>query len=271
MSDVRIRTADRRLRKLLGPAAAALALPLCLALGAAAVQAQDASGEPGPEAAAGIDGTWVVDTSMTGFEEDLRSGSWVGFRVAEVLNPGGAVDAIGRTPLVSGQLEATGSVIENAVIEADLTGIVSDRPRREDAIQRSLGTSEFPTASFVSTAPVDLGSVPADNEPFSATVPGEMTIRDVTQAVELELMGQRVGDLVVVVGTLPVDFTSYRVTMPTAPIVVSVEGSGDLEWQLFLRREAEPATAADEGGAATVDEAVDTAADAPTASPGGEG
>ena len=62
------------------------------------------------------------------------------------------------------------------------------------------------------------------------------TIRDASQDVTLELDGQRVGDVVVVVGTLPVDFSSFGVTMPTAPIVVSVEDSGDLEWQLFLTR-----------------------------------
>ena len=67
-------------------------------------------------------------------------------------------------------------------------------------------------------------------------MPGTLTIRDVSQDVTLELDGQRVGDVVVVVGTLPVDFTSFGVTMPTAPIVVSVEDDGDLEWQLFLRR-----------------------------------
>ncbi len=59
--------------------------------------------------------------------------------------------------------------------------------------------------------------------------------------MDIPLTGQRVGDVVVVVGTLPVDFTSFDVTMPTAPVVLSVEDTGDLEWQLFFRREAEPA------------------------------
>jgi hypothetical protein len=49
----------------------------------------------------------------------------------------------------------------------------------------------------------------------------------------------------VVVGTLPIDFTSFGVTMPTAPIVVSVEDNGSLEWQLFFTRTA----SADDGAA----------------------
>lgn len=230
VNKVKVRTAEQPLRSLLFPSAA-LVLGAALVVGTGVVQAQDEATSTG-----GIDGVWTVDTSIGDFAD--FSSSWVGFRVAEVLNPGGEVEAVGRTPLVSGQLEASGSVIESAIIEADLTAIASDRSRRDPAIQRALGTAEFPSATFTSTDPVDLGAVPADNEPFSATVPGSLTIRDVSQDVTLELDGQRVGDVVVVVGTLPVDFTSFGVTMPTAPIVVSVEGSGDLEWQLFLTRGA---------------------------------
>ncbi len=256
MSKVNVRTAEQPLRKLFLPAAA-LALGAAFVVGSGPLYAQDEA------AADGIDGTWSVDTSIEGFADDLTTGTWVGFRVAEVLSPGGDVQAIGRTPLVSGQLVASGSVIESALIEADLTGIVSDRPRREDAIQRSLGTNEFPTATFESTEPVDLGAVPIDGEPFSASLPGTITIRDVSQDVTLEMDGQRVGDRVVVVGTLPVDFTSFDVTMPTAPIVVSVEDSGDLEWQLFLSRDAEMTD--DMTAEASDDAAADDTADDDTA------
>jgi polyisoprenoid-binding protein YceI len=222
-----VRSADQPLRKLLLPAA--IGLSAAFVVGAAgAVQAQDEAADES------IDGTWTIDTSIGSFDD--FSSSWVGFRVAEVLNPGGEVDAVGRTPAVSGQLEASGTVIESALIDVDLTTITSDRPRRDGAIQRSLGTGEFPTATFEFSEPVDLGAVPVEGEPFSASVPGTITIRDVTQDVEFELLGQRAGDVVVVVGSLPVDFTSFGVTMPTAPIVVSVEDSGDLEWQLFLTR-----------------------------------
>jgi polyisoprenoid-binding protein YceI len=235
VSKVRVHSLERP-RSLRMVPLAALSLGAALVLGATNAYAQ-AADEP---AAGGIDGFWAVDTEIGDFEE--FTSSWVGFRVNEVLNPGGEVQAVGRTPVVSGQLEAAGTVIESAVIEADLTAIISDRPRRDDAIQRALGTDEFPVARFTSSAPVDLGAIPVEGEPFTASVPGSITIRDVSQDVTLELTGQRVGDVVVVVGALPVDFTSFGVTMPTAPIVVSVEDSGDLEWQLFLTRAADPAT-----------------------------
>ncbi len=240
MSMVRVRTAEARVRPVVSPLhrlllpAAAFSLGAALLVGVSGTTyAQDAEA-----ADEGIDGTWVLDASIGSFD-DFTS-SWVGFRVNEVLSPGGEVEAVGRTPAVSGQLEVSGTVIESAVIEADLTAITSDRSRRDPAIQRALGTGDFPTATFTSTEAVDLGAVPGE-EPFSASLPGSLTIRDVSQDVTLDLDGQRVGDTVVVVGALPLDFTSYDVTMPTAPIVVSVENEGDLEWQLYFTRQTDMA------------------------------
>jgi polyisoprenoid-binding protein YceI len=174
--------------------------------------------------------------------------------VAEVLQGLGDVYAVGRTPVVSGSLEADGVTIQSARIEVDLTTVTSDQPRRDPAIQRALDTVTFPTAVLETREPVALDAIPVDGEPFTASVPGTLTIRGISQDVDIELNGQRVGDVVVVVGTLPVDFTTFDVTMPTAPVVLSVEDTGDLEWQLFFRRQAAPA-----------------ASNAPPASPAPEG
>jgi len=70
-------------RLFLRSAAAALGAALVLGV-AGATSAQDEAAADG-----GIDGTWLVDTSYGTFAEDLTSGSWAGFRVNEVLNPGG--------------------------------------------------------------------------------------------------------------------------------------------------------------------------------------
>jgi polyisoprenoid-binding protein YceI len=231
----------RRLKALL---VAVLALA-AIAAGGALVQAQDASPALSPAAEAGIDGTWTIDTEIGDFSD--YSSSWVGFRVAEELQGLGNVEAVGRTPVVSGSLLAAGTSIDAATIEVDLTTITSDQPRRDPAIQRALDTVTYPTATIASRGPADLGALPAEGEPFSATLPATLTIRGISQDVDVPLTGQRVGDVVVVVGTLPIDFTAFDVTMPTAPVVLSVEDTGSLEWQLFLRRTADD----DAAGAAT--------------------
>ena len=253
MSKVRVRSveAPRPMPWLL---LAAFALALAATIGITGVAwAQDAE-EPAESAAAeepteddggndagGIDGTWAVNTGIGSFEGtdelDPFSGTWVGFRVAEVLRNIGDAEAVGRTPDVSGELVATGSTIESAIIEVDLTGIRSDQSRRDPWIQDALDTSSFPAATFESSGPVDLGAVPVDGEPFVATVPGALTIRGVSQDVELEMQGQRVGDVVLVVGELPIDFTEFDVTMPVLGPVVSVEDTGSLEWQIFLEHQ----------------------------------
>ena len=236
---------------------AALVMAASSVLGAAAVYAQDeetAAESPAAEkatadaaapdeatAAGGIDGSWSVDTEIGSFEGtdelDPFTGSWVGFSVNEVLERIGETRAIGRTPAVTGSLAALGSTIDSVVIEADLTAIRSDKARRDPAIQRALQTTDFPTAKFESSGPVELPSVPVEGEAFTVTVPGTITIHGVGQDVSLDISGQRVGDVVLVVGTLPIDFTSFGVAMPTAPVVVSVEDTGDLEWQLFFRHQ----------------------------------
>ena len=190
---------------------------------------------PDPAPASGTDGRWVVDTSIG--SGDGATNSFVGFRVAEVLQRIGEAEAIGRTPGVEGELALNGAVLESVSIQADLTQIRSDQSRRDPAIQRALQTSEFPAATFVSSGSVDLAAIPADGETIEVSVPGTLTVHGISTEVEVSMSARLVGDVVVVVGTLPVDFTDFGITMPTAPIVVSVEDAGDLEWQLFFRRE----------------------------------
>jgi polyisoprenoid-binding protein YceI len=227
VNKVRVRTADQPLRRLLVPAAV-LSLGAAFVVGSTAVNAQDS-----------IDGTWTVDTSIG----DIREGSstFVGFRVNEVLDPGGDTTAVGRTPDVSGQLDVTGTVIESFVIEADLSTLATDNQFRNGAIQRTLGTDQFPTASFVSTEPVDLGQVPPEGEVFTVSVPGTLTIKGTSQDITVELQAGRGGENVVVVGTWPITFGDFGVSMPSPPIVVSVEDSGLLEWQIFFTSAGEMA------------------------------
>jgi polyisoprenoid-binding protein YceI len=183
----------------------------------------------------GVDGTWTLDTSVGSFGD--YSSAWAGFRVNEVLAQGiGSTTAIGRAPAVSGSLTLDGQTLTAASIEVDLTTITSDRPRRDDAIQRSLETSQYPTATFVLTMPVDLGTVPADGQTVTVTATGDLTIHGVTQSIEFPLQAQLVGDTIAVVGSAPIDFTRFGITMPSAPVVVSVEDHGTLELQLFFTR-----------------------------------
>lgn len=184
----------------------------------------------------GLDGAWSVDTSIGEFRFEDATSSFVGFRIEEELATVGATTAVGRTPVVDGSFSLSGTTISETIIEADMTGIVTNTSRRDRAVQRALDTGAFPTATFTLTAPIDLGSIPAEGESMSALAVGELTIKGVAQPIEIPLEAQLVGDLIVVVGALEITFEDWGVVVPTAPIVASVDDHGILELQLFFTR-----------------------------------
>ncbi len=178
-------------------------------------------------------GTWRVDTTIGEFGIDEASGTFVGFRVKEVLGQGiGSATAVGRTPLVLGIVKIDGTTLIAAEIVADLTGLRTDRSMRDSRVQDALNTGVHPEATFVLAGPVDLG----EGRQVQVPAPGSLTINGVTNKVTVDLAAELIGRILAVVGTADVVFADYDVEAPTAPIVVSVEDHGIIEVQLFLTR-----------------------------------
>jgi len=182
-----------------------------------------------------LDGTWTIDTTVG--DGVLDDGSYVGYRVQEELATIGAKTAVGRTPALSGSFEFNGTSLSSATIEADLGQLTSDDSRRDGAIRRqALETDTFREASFVLTAPVDLGTAPGAGESFTVDATGDLTIHGVTRSVTVPIDGQLIGDTAVVVGRIEILFADYDIEKPTAGIVLSVNDLGEMEFQLFLAR-----------------------------------
>ena len=180
----------------------------------------------------GADGTWVVDPAA-GAE---AGGSAAGFRVAEELATVGATEAVGRTSQVTGSITIAGTTVDAAEFEVDMGSLQTDDARRDGRMRGALATDQFPTASFVLTEPIELGSIPAEGETITVTAVGDLTIKGVTRPVEVTLDAQVVDSTLVVVGNVPVVFADHGVEAPTAAIVVSVADRGTIELQLFLTR-----------------------------------
>jgi polyisoprenoid-binding protein YceI len=204
-----------------------------LAATASAVSEDTSAGSEGA-AAVGIEGIWTVDTGVGSFAFEDSTASYVGFRVDEVLASVGSATAVGRTPTVTGTVVIDGTVLTDATITADVTAMVSDESRREDAIQRSLGTGSNPEATFVLTEPVELGDAAARGEIVAVVAVGELTVNGVTNIVEFPIEAQPVDGLVLVTGSTDVVFADYGVITPTAPAVLSVEDHGIVEFQLWF-------------------------------------
>lgn len=187
-------------------------------------------------AGSAVAGTWQVDTSVGTFDFENSTGTFVGFRVEEELSGIGSTTAVGRTPQVAGTLVIDGTTVTAVDITADMTVLVTNESRRDSRARSALGTSEFPTATFRLTAPLELGTAAAKGEAVSVTATGDLTIKGVTKSVQFPLQAQLTNGTIVVVGSLDIVFADYGVQVPTAPVVVSAEDHGPIELQLFFAR-----------------------------------
>ena len=198
----------------------------------------DDAAEQTDAAPGGVAGVWTVQVADGNV--DLLSEpavSFAGFRVDEVLAGGiGDFTAVGRTADVSGSIELTDTALAAATVEVTMATLRTDNSNRDSRMRQALDTSEFPSATFTLTEPVDIGAGAAAGEAFSGSAVGELTVKGVTNRVTFDLQAQLVGDSIVAVGSSEVVFSDYGVTAPTAPIVVSVEDHGIMEFQLIFTR-----------------------------------
>ena len=210
------------------------AAPATTALPATTTAAPATTAPPATTVAPTADpsGTWIVDPDIGSFQ-DFTS-SWVGYRIDEELGRGiGATTAVGRTPLVTGTVEVSNGVAASAEVTADLRGLKSDRTSRDGKVLEVLHVDQHPEAVFVMAEPVPLTTNATE---MSATVPGTLTVNGVSVSVEATFEVTLVGDVLAVVGTLPVVLADHNVVAPSASIVISVADSGTVEFQLFLTR-----------------------------------
>jgi polyisoprenoid-binding protein YceI len=203
---------------------------------AAATATTTATSGSSSASASAIAGTWTVDTSVGEFSFEDSTGTFVGFRVDEQLSGIGSTTAVGRTPDVSGTVTIDGTTVTAAKIEADLSSITTNDSRRNGRVQEALDTSTYPTATFVLTQPIDLGATAADGQAVTVDATGELTIHGVTKTVTIPLQTQLVNGTVVIVGSMPITFADYGVSVPSSAIVLSVDDHGTLELQLFLQQ-----------------------------------
>ena len=183
-----------------------------------------------------LDGTWTVDAETGKFTLEDATGSFAGFRVDEELARIGAFTAVGRTGDVSGTLEIADEHVTSVEIEVDLTTLRTDDSRRDGAVQRALGTSQHPAATFSLTTELDIGGAVESGEPVSLAAPGDLTVKGITQPVTINIEARLVGSVIAVVGSVEITFADFDVTVPQVPIVLSAEDHGIMEFLLLFRR-----------------------------------
>ncbi|WP_129664462.1 YceI family protein [Phytoactinopolyspora endophytica] len=181
-------------------------------------------GNPAPAEDLVLDGTWTI-----------ASESEAGYRVDEVLN-GLDNTVVGRTSDVTGEVTVTDSAATAADVVLDMTTVTTDSDSRDGQFQGSiLNTDEYPTSTFTLTEPVALDDLPTATGPVEQTASGELTIRDVTREVEVDLQMQLSGESVEVVGSIPITFDDFDIDAPDLAFV-RVEDEGLVEFLLTLTK-----------------------------------
>lgn len=190
-----------------------------------------AAGEP-----TDYSGSWNLDTETGEFDYESATGTFAGFRIDEELAGVGDAEAVGRTGDVTGTLTIEGTEATEATFEVDLTTITTNNDRRDNRVQDALATGEFPTATFTLTEPIELGDAVTTGEAVSVTAQGDLTIHGETQAVEVAIDAQVKEGTLVVVGSTEIAFSDFGVSVPQAPVVLSVSDTGTVEFQLLFTR-----------------------------------
>ncbi|PZF81343.1 YceI family protein [Jiangella anatolica] len=185
--------------------------------------ALETSPPPASGDAAELGGTWTV-----------AGGSEAGYRVDEVLN-GQDNTVVGRTSDVTGEVTVEGTEATAGEITVDMTTITTDSGSRDGQFRGPImQTDQFPTSTFTLTSPVSLDGLDGAG-PISVTATGDLTVRDVTQSIEIQLDVQRSGDGVQVAGSGEIQFADFDVDPPDLGFV-RVEDHGTVEFLLTLTR-----------------------------------
>ncbi len=194
----------------LGPTAPPLALPTART-----------SAPAGP-----IDGTW-----------DVVAGSIAGFRVHESA-VGFSNDVVGRTNAVTGSIVVAGDRVTGATFRIGLASIkVSGKTQPQFA--KSLGTQEYPDATFTLAHPVPLGSAFASGATVTVTAPGHLTMHGASHLVTVTVSGRRDGPALQAAGSIPVAFAHWGIVGPRGGLgfLGSLANHGVAEFLLLLHRQ----------------------------------
>ena len=177
-----------------------------------------------------LDGTWTVKPGNTQ--------NFVGYRVTEKLFANiSESEATGRTDNVTASMTIDGTRVKDVTVTTDLRDLTSDNSFRDGRIKsEGLESDDFPEAKFVLSEPITLSAVPAAGDTIKTEAAGDFTLHGVTKKVTIPLEGRWDGKQVQVVGNLPIVFSDYGITAPTAPAVASVDDHGEMELQLFFDR-----------------------------------
>jgi polyisoprenoid-binding protein YceI len=173
--------------------------------------------------ASSLDGVWNVGT-----------GSQAGYRVQEVL-VGQNATAVGRTSKIWGSLVIAGSTVTKGTFTVDMASVVSDQSQRNARFDGPImDVNQFPTATLTLTAPIDLGTIPAEGAQAHYNATGTLDLHGVTKSVTFPVTAERTGSGIDVLADIPITFSEWNIANPSIGGFVTTANSGTLEVLVHL-------------------------------------
>ena len=172
-----------------------------------------------------FDGDWIPTTA-----------SEFGYRVDEVI-AGVSTTAVGRSNEIEGLLTIEGTTATAVDVEVQIANITSDGSRRDERFSGAImNSTEFPTATFRVTEPIEFDATPvAGDGQVVATATGELTLRGVTNPVTFDITAEATNDRIGILGSIPVVFADYGIDNPSIG-PVKTEDDGLVEFVLVFER-----------------------------------
>jgi polyisoprenoid-binding protein YceI len=152
--------------------------------------------------------------------------STVSFRIAEDLR-GQRIEAVGTTNQVAGEIAVNPSDLSTAqigVIRVNARTFTTDSSNRDRAIRNFiLNTDQYEFITFTPTGIEGLSGSGALDQPFTFTIRGDLTIRDITRPVVFEAsVRAESAERLVGAATTTVKRSDYNLQIPSVPFVANV-------------------------------------------------
>ena len=170
---------------------------------------------------------------------DTAPGSVAGFRSRKPRSAWATRSWAGRGA-VRGSLVVSGDRLVSGTIRVDLRAITVNG-KRQAQFAASLGTREYPAATFTLGRPVPLGPAFAAGRRVTADITGRLTLHGVSRLVAVTLSARRSGSVIQAAGRVPVVFAAWRIKGSAGfGFLGSLADHGVAEFLLVLHRRPGP-------------------------------
>jgi polyisoprenoid-binding protein YceI len=192
-------------------------------------------------APAGGERTFVVDpgSSEISYEvdEEFLAGALGRLGIAA-----GLANTVGRTSEVEGELTLTfdgpAPQLVDGEFTVDISTLTSDQERRDNRIRDEwLESSRFPIATFRATGIQNAPETYAEGDEVAFQLAGDLTVREVTQPVVLDVTGTLSGDTITATATTQFLMSDFGVDPPSMANLLTVGDETVIRINLVAREQ----------------------------------